>query len=201
MAASETEVANLALGHVGAPAIMDIDDRDNKSAREVTRVFDESARAVGAMANWNCLRTRAVAAQLSTGPIFGWQFQYQLPSDYLKLVSINDLDADVFDDYWDVEQLRLLTDADAANIRYVAHIKDVRKWSPGYTDCVALYMAQRFSTAIRQDRTKTAELKQEFYDRVLPDARKTYANEGRRRPINTTQGSQYNKARRVSTNG
>ena len=201
MAVSPTDIANLALGHIGAPPIMDLDDRDNKSAREVKRVFDSSIAAVGRMHTWNCLKQRTQAAQLTIKPIFGWAEQYQLPSDYLKMVSLNDKDREDFSDLWEIEGDKLLTDETEANIRYIAHLTNTVLYDPNFVDCVAMFIAQRIATPIRQDRTKAAELKQEFFERILPDARKTDANEQRQGPINTTAGSGYIKSRRISTAG
>ena len=200
MAASETEVANLALSHIGSPNITSLTERDNESAREIRRVFPASRRYIASKHKWNCMTRRVVAAQISIGPVFGWEFQYQLPADYITMVSLNGNDAEQYSDYWDIEGRRLLTSADVANIRYIADVVNVTEWSAGFVQCVALHIAAQIATPIRQDDRKAAQLEARLEDRVLPDARKTDANERRRRPIDTTRGSQYLRSRYVSTN-
>jgi len=201
MAAGETEIANIALGHIGAPKIQDIEDRENKSAREAKRIFASSRRAIAAKHKWNCLTKRAIAAQLTVKPIFGFAEQYQLPTDYITMVELNGLDVEKITDRWKVEGLLLLSDADSANIIYVADVTNVSEWSPGFEQCVALHMAAQLATTIRQDGVKAAELESRLEDRALSDARKTDSNEANLRPIDTTSGSQYIKSRRRSTNG
>ena len=130
MAVSKTDIANGALQHIGAPAIKDIDDIQSKSAKEIKKVFDETVAEVGAMHKWNCLKRRAYGAQLSDKPIFGWEYQYRLPSDNLLVVSVNDKDNESGEPNWEVEGDLLLTNDEEAKIRYIAHILDTSLYSP-----------------------------------------------------------------------
>ena len=168
-------------------------------------LFGSSTRAVGAMHKWNCLKMRAFGALQPVKPLFeidgGWANQFKLPADFLTLISVNGLDAERYNDKWEIEGDMLLTNTDVARLRYIGHERDVVKWTPGYVDAVAFYLASRACTPIRQDKAKSAELKQEFWDRVLPDAKKTDSNEQRRRTIDTTFGSRYDRSRNVSTLG
>ncbi len=205
MAVSETEVANIAGVHIGAPPIMDIDDRDNKAARIYKRLFSSCTRAVGAMHKWNCLKRRNFGALQPVKPLFeidgGWANQFKLPADYLTMISMNGLDAERYHDLWEIEGDMLLANVDVARLRYIGHERDVVKWTPGFVQAVAFYLASQACTPIRQDKAKSAELKQEFWDRALPDAKKTDSNEQRRKPIDSMLGSQYDRSRNVSTLG
>lgn len=205
MATTETEVANIAGVHIGAPKIMDIDDRDNKTARVFKGLFDSTVAAVGAMHKWNCLKKRAFGARQLDKPLFaaegGWAEQFRLPADFLTMVSINGLDAERHSDKWEIEGDFVLMNAEEARLRYIAHIRNVVTWKPGFVDAVAFYLASRACTPIRQDKAKSLELKQEFWERVLPDAKKTDSNEVNQRTIDSTFGSAYDRARNVSTLG
>lgn len=180
---------------------MDLDDRENKTAREIKKVYDLSVAEVGEMHKWNCLIRRAVAAQQATKPAFGYAFQYKLPADFLRLVTLNGNEADEERDLWDVETDLLLTDADIAQIRYVAHIRDTTVYRPGFVMALQHWLGSKIATPIRQDSNKATELRNEFFERVLPLAKTMDGNERNRKTYDQTRGSQYIRARRVSTKG
>ena len=180
---------------------MDIDDRENKSAREVKRIFDISVAEVGEMHKWNCLMRRAVAALQQTKPPFGYENQFKLPSDFLRLVTLNGNEADEERDLWDVEGNMLLSDTDIAEIRYVAHIRDTTIYRPGFVMGLQHWIAAKVATPIRQDTAKADSLRNEFFERILPLAKTTDGNERKRKTYDQTRGSQFIRSRRVSTKG
>ena len=202
MATDSVEIANLALAHIGGGEVRDLENEDSTEARAIKRVYNQTVLDVAGDHKWNCLKARTVAAQLAVTPIGdGWEYQYELPADYVQMVSINGKDVERNSQFYEVEGRRLLTNEEEANIRYIKYQPDVTQWSPWYVQCVALLLGSRIAVPIRQDSGKAVDLKKEYYDVVLPAMRNKDAGEQRRKPIDTTKGSQYIKARRVSTNG
>jgi hypothetical protein len=204
MAVSRTDIANAALGRVGAKPIMDLDDPDSLTARICKLVFDPTIEEVGRSAEWNCLKDRADLAQLSETPAFGWAYQYQLPTGCLKLVKLNGTasDADPSDEY-EIEGKKILTDAETAKIQYIKFTTDTNQYDSLFIDAVVVLLAAKIAIPIRGGgfAEMTAALKSEYEQVALPKARKRDAAERKRVRYNPASESRFIRARRFSTNG
>jgi hypothetical protein len=199
--ASKTDIANQALSRIGAKTIMDLDDTTSTSARVVKNVFEQSVREVGRFHDWNCLMERSNLAQLSTPPAFGWEYQYQLPTNCLKLCTVNGYEIGDNEDAYDVEGRKILTDSDECKITYVAYKEDTGEYDPLFVEALVVYIAAKIATSIRQDENLASQLKQEFYQYALPKARKKDGNEKRQRRIDIANDSDWIRSRVTSTTG
>lgn len=96
--ASEVDIANLALAHLGDNAtVASIDPPEGSAQAEHCARFYPIARdSLLEMHNWNFSMKRAVLAQVST-PWTEWQYAYAMPSDCVNPVSVIPPDAN--DDY------------------------------------------------------------------------------------------------------
>lgn len=204
MALSKTDIANQALGRVGAAAIMSLDDQDNKSAREVKLVFEQSVRELGRTSEWNCLKARANLAQLTDSPAFGWSYAYQLPADFIRLVKLNGTDGDDYPgDEYEIEGLSLLTDEAEAKIQYIAYREDTNVYDPLFVDALVVLIASKIAVPLRGgDYTEMAAgLRREYETVTLPRARQKDASERKRRRYDPTSESRWLWSRFSSTNG
>jgi len=119
--ASQVEIANRALTKLGAARIISFDD-DNKQARAVKSMFEIVRDAELRAHLWSFSVKRVSLAALSTTPTWGFDYEYQLPSDYLRLVQVNDVyPGPSLDDYrnasvaeYVVESRKILTNLRAA---------------------------------------------------------------------------------------
>ncbi|GAF93084.1 unnamed protein product, partial [marine sediment metagenome] len=92
MALTEQEVIhNLALGRIGEYGVEDTTaSRALKQNQLCIRYFDQ-ARDVTLRAHpWNEAKKRVVIAQDSDDAVFGYDRQYTPPTDYLRILSVND---------------------------------------------------------------------------------------------------------------
>lgn len=202
MALSATDICNLALARIGEEAIMDITDDSIKSARACNVAFEPVAREVARMGEWNCLKKRVALAQIAEAPAFEWEYQYQLPSDFISLVEVNGSDYHgQAQDKWEIEGRVLLTDAETANIRYIAYVEDTAQWDSLFSNAVAVLLAARIAVLIRQDENLATALIREFESVALPRARMKDGNERRVRRFDPTLESRFIAARHFSTNG
>lgn len=203
MAVSTTDICNLALARVGAQSIMDIDDADSKGARACKNAFEATVREVSRARPWNALKARAALAELSTAPAFGWAKQFQLPTDFIRLLKLNGVDVTNDDpgDFFEIEGKQLLTDADTADIQYIAYKDDPNAYDPLMVDCVVVLLASKIAVPMRQDEAMAANLRQEYERVTLPRAGKTDGNERKGRRYDPCSESRFIAARRSSTNG
>ena len=127
--ASRTAIANLALGHFGQYRIDDIDER-TPTAEAVRDCWDICQDSVLRAHHWNFATAIAVLTQLATAPVFGWTYQWTLPSDFLKLVSCNEVFSGVRDTEFTVRGGVLCTMEHKAQIEYVKRITACELWDP-----------------------------------------------------------------------
>jgi hypothetical protein len=195
MATSETEICNIALGHLGEAPITSLDE-DSKAARACNLHYaltrDELLRAH----RWNFAKTRLVLTELAEAPAFTWAHQFQLPADCLRVVEFNDQEiGDWISEEYEIEGRALLTDADAANIVYIKKEIDVSLYDPLFVQALALKLGIIISEQIRGTTSKTEELTRAYERLAGPLAKRVDANEGRRRKGNLPLNSQAIRAR------
>lgn len=203
MADGRTDIANLALNHVGEPPIMDLDDDNHPTARIVKLIFNPTIREVGRDHVWNCLKKRDIAAKLVLAPIFGYANQFQLPTDFLRLVELNGSDVNERKIDYEIEAgpaggRVLLSDAEEAKIQYIHFTEDTTIFDSLFTEALAILMASKIATQIRQD-AKGVELLQRYKQSALPGARKVDSNERRRRPHDNRERSRSLSSRITGT--
>lgn len=118
-----TDLANSALAYLGDSAITDISDTTNKPARLCNqfaqRAIDETLR----LGRWNtATRRKALVADVAA-PAFGYTYQYKLPGDFLRMLEVNGEEWQDSSEFFEIEDDRLLSDEDTAQIRYIARIE------------------------------------------------------------------------------
>jgi hypothetical protein len=195
MATSETEICNIALGHLGEAPITSLDE-DSRAARACNLHYaltrDELLRAH----RWNFAKTRLVLTELAETPAFTWAHQFQLPADCLRVVEFNDQEiGDWISEEYEIEGRALLTDAEAANIVYIKKEIDVSLYDPLFVQALALKLGIIISEQIRGTTSKTEELTRAYERLAGPLAKRVDANEGRRRKGNLPLNSQAIRAR------
>ena len=146
---SKTEVANTALSIVGEQPISSFSD-NSRSARVVANRYDDVRRSVLREHFWNAAKARQKLAKLAQAPPFGWNYQYQLPSDWLRLVRINGRDP--LSERYEIEGLKLLTDMDPVRLVYIRDEQDPSKWDALLREAVAARLASEIAVPIVQSR-------------------------------------------------
>lgn len=181
MASSETEIGNLALAHLGEAAVESFDE-DNAASRALALHYAPTRDEVLRSHRWNFAIKRAALSALADAPPFRWAKQFALPTDCLRICEINDTEiGDVISEEYVVEGRRILTDAEAINLVYVARFATVAHFDSLFVRALALRLAVVVSETIRGTTGKTAELMQAYERATAPLARRVDANEGRRR--------------------
>src|SRR5690242_18224950 len=86
---TETEIVNSALRRVGGKRIMDISEPVG-AAGIASDVFASERDSLLRSGTWNFAVTRAQLAPLSTTPVFGFQYAFAIPSDNMRIISVQD---------------------------------------------------------------------------------------------------------------
>lgn len=195
MATSDTEICNIALGHLGEAPISSLAE-NNKAGRACQLHYKLTRDEVLRSHRWNFAKDRAKLTELSDTPVFGWARHFELPTDCLRVVEFNDQEiGDVVTDEYEIEGRKLLTNADEARIVYIKREEEVEKYDPLFVQALALKLSIILSEQIRGATGKTQELTQAYERLAGPLARRIDANEGRRRKGTLPMNSRAIRAR------
>lgn len=182
--ASQVEIANRALTKLGAARIISFGD-DNKQARAISSMFDHVYKSEMRTHVWSFTIKRAALAALTTVPAWGYSYEYQLPSDYLRLLQVDEIFTGVFlDDYvntdtkeYAIEQGKILTDLGAPlKIKYCADVDDTSQWDATFVEAIAARLAYELAEDLTQSNTKKADAMTD-YQRAMSAAIRSNAIE------------------------
>lgn len=168
--ASVVDVANRALTKLGAARITSLSD-DNKQARSINSCFSTLLDAELRQNRWTFAIKRAELPALSETPTFGFNYQYALPADFLRLDMINDMYPSVsLDNYistevadYAIENKMILTDLEAPlKIRYGANVSDPNLWDSLFIEALACRLAAEICEDLTQSSGKRTQAWNEY---------------------------------------
>lgn len=172
MSDSIIKICNIALTLAGEPTITSLAE-SSKPARLCDLRFSDIRDAVLRAHPWNCATKRAELARLEAAPAFGFTYQFQLPTDYLRLIDMDDPDME-----FKIEGRQVLTSSTSVKMRYVYRVVDVAFLDELCRQAIAARLAHEICMAI----TRSAERSQMLwnsYKEKLAEARFIDAGEGR----------------------
>jgi hypothetical protein len=172
---SVVAIVNQALAKLGETTIVALTD-DVKAARIANDTYAEHRDFVLDEHNWNFARARAQLAASVTGPSWGFDNSFPLPSDCIRPFVVNE--ENEFSNRWKVEGKAIVTDMDAPlEILYVSRVTDPDTMPPRFRQLLATYCAWQWCEAITGSDQKKADLESE-YARKLAVARSRDGQEG-----------------------
>jgi hypothetical protein len=175
--ASVIQVANRALTKLGSNRITSLSD-DVKAARSISSCFEDLRDDELRTNRWQFAMFRTTLAALADAPTFGYQYQYALPPDFLRLDMINDqYPSAVMDNYigaetqeYQIEGNVILTDIGAPlKLRYIRRIEDPNQWDVNFREMLASRIAMEICEDLTQSDTKKAGAQRD-YDRAKRSA-------------------------------
>lgn len=155
------ELANLAIGRIGKPAIATMDE-GNATANFVNLYLGEVIDAVLDVANWRCLLARADFARLSSVPAFGYLYEYQLPVGFHHPVAVEMETSD-----YEIEGDRLLTDSSYVRMIFTRRPDDPAVLSPWVYKLIVCELAVRLTTPLTSSEGLIQRLMSERNDQLV----------------------------------
>jgi hypothetical protein len=147
---SSTDICNLALDLLSAGTVQDIETPSNATEELLQRWYGLTRKKLLREHPWNFAIRRAQLAASSTAPAFGYNKQYPVPADFVRLLTINDSvytsDVPAPSSHYKVENNHILTsnlfaDASVLNITYVSDFTTVSQMDPLFVDLLAYEIA------------------------------------------------------------
>lgn len=157
MASSKTEIANIALAHLGVgKEIANLDTENSAEANTIRRFYETARDEVLRDFNWSFTTKFATLAEIEEDPTDEWSYSYRYPSDCLKLRRIlsgtrNDSRQSrvPYKLGQDSEGLLLYTDMEDAEIEYTVRVEDTSLYPADFTMAfsykLAFYSAPRLA--------------------------------------------------------
>jgi hypothetical protein len=169
------KICNRALSRLGCTIISAMDDGSNEAAY-CTELLPEAVQAVLSAYDWNDAKKRAELAPLSAAPAFGFDYQFQLPSDYLRPIAI-----DAGEYPFSLEGQQILTDSDAVTIVYIARPADPANMAPYLQKAISLALALDLTTPLTKSDSMTSRIAALYQQAIVEgkrdDARGNYEGE------------------------
>lgn len=160
MAGSKVDICNLALTSLGQKRITSLVTNDEDSAR-CNAIFDDMRDELMASFPWSFATTRASLSQLAETPEYEFDYQYQLPTNLLRLLEINEVDIGSVNHK--VEGRKLLLDESSVKIKYIKRETDIAKYTPGFITSLAARLAAELAFSY----TASSTASKGYYDVYL----------------------------------
>ncbi len=170
MAASDIEIVNRALTLLGVDPINSLSD-PTKAAATASRLYNDTRAATFRSHPWNCLIRRASLPQDAQTPAYEYTYQFVLPADFLRLLTLEDVNGQ-----YSIESRRILYNGDTLKIKYIALLTDVPSYDTLLVDALTARLAADLAHPLLQSTTAMEEMWQ-LYELKLREAKFVDAQE------------------------
>lgn len=191
MSASDVSICAAALLRLGDSPINSLDEQSNRSIL-CANLYAQARDFIIRRHTWNCCITRAALAPLTTAPAFDWTYQFLLPPECLRVLSIGE-DGDF--QPWRVEGSSsgriLLCNENPCYLRYVFRNEDPATWDPGLIEAVTDYLTELLAYPI----TKSLGVVEAMASKKERDAKVSRAIDGQEDIAETSGDAPFIAAR------
>tara|TARA_Y100000385_G_scaffold280815_1_gene332571 strand:- start:103 stop:684 length:582 start_codon:yes stop_codon:yes gene_type:complete len=169
--ASEVDICNGALNQLGASTILTLTE-DSKNARLCNARYTQIRDSIFRSHLWNCLMKRVELAKDTETPSWGFSYQFTLPADCLRVVTILNYDYD-----YKIEGRKILANHGTVKIQYVARVTDPNQYDELLRETISAGLASDIAYAITSSNPVASNMIALFQDK-LREARFVDATEG-----------------------
>lgn len=169
--ASVVDICNGALNQLGASTILTLTE-DSKNARLCNARYTQVRDSLFRSHPWNCLIKRVELARDTEVPSWGFSYQFTLPADCLRVLTILNYDYD-----YKVEGRKILANHGTVKIQYVARIDDANQYDELLRETLSSALGADIAYAITSNNT-TSQNMIVSYQEKLRDARFVDSTEG-----------------------
>lgn len=148
------------------------DEGEIRSANLCNVFYDQALNETLRIYPWNCATKRAVPVRLTDDPAFGYKYAFQLPNDYVRVLSVtSDPNYGETGMQWVVEGGKILCDYSVIYLKYIHTIDNVNCLDSLATNALVLKLALKLSVPLQIETKMANGIIQELEQVVLPAAR------------------------------
>lgn len=151
------DLCNMALGRIGAGRITGLTEESNE-AIYCNLWYEHTRNEVLRSRAWKSATETQALAQLSSTPLFGWQYQYSMPTDprALRIISVYPKSK------FERQGRKILSDESTLSLKFVAEISDPNDLDEILAEVIALRLASKLATAVANDKELSKDLVREY---------------------------------------
>lgn len=176
MATSSVDVINNALILLGANIITSLDEGSNESTI-AGKLWDDVRRGCLRIHPWNFALKEIELPAVTGGSDFKHNFQYNLPADFIRLITVYD------DSAYKLKGKSIYTNKDTCKIRYIYDNVDTTSWDASFSNAVAYKMAAELAYPITKS-TSLMDAMTNMFIRFTSEARVIDGSEDIEDPLN-----------------
>lgn len=169
---SPVDICNLALDDLKQLPIKSITTPVSNAEQVCARNYDATRRECLFAHPWKfAIKRIQLTPNPATEPLFGYLYAYDLPDDYIRMITVGDDYIGDLRQSFEIEDNQLLAvsgdvvfDGTTKDVRYMRDIVDVNKFSPGFVTYFRLKLAIRMSNKFNVSEGIKKELKADFQE-------------------------------------
>lgn len=166
MSTSAVSICSNALLLLGDRPISSFSENNDRT-RLVANLYEYKRDRVLRAHPWNCATKRVILSPDSSSPAFGWLYQFQLPNDWLRTLSVGE---DGSADDYAIEGRKIMMNSDVCMLRYIWNNSVESTWDSLLVEAMTQVMVAALTYAITKSTSKQAT-EEEIVKRVLKEAR------------------------------
>lgn len=169
--ASIVEISNSALNQLGASTILSLTE-NSKNGRLCNARYETIRDSVLRSHPWNCAIKRVSLAANTTNPAWGFQREFNLPVDCLRVLQIENYSSN-----YKIEGRKIVSNDASIKLIYVATITDPNEMDVLLRESISAALAADIAYAVTANAAIAREMKAN-YELKIKDARFVDATEG-----------------------
>lgn len=180
---SAIQMASNALILLGHPPISDFSE-PGAGARSASNLYESTYRDLLSGTRWRFATKKIVLSRLTESPLNEYEYQYQLPSDFLYIIRVTD------NSDYEVYQDKIYSDIPTLSIDYVYRVDE--SFLPPYFAVLMEYeLAKKLAIPVTANSTRAAL----YEDMAMKQLKKARYLDSSQRPADEVVGSTYVDAR------
>lgn len=171
MGTTIVDICNSALIKIGLERINNITD-NNRRAIFCNDEYYKQRDYVLRAHPWNFATKRAELAQTTNTPLYEFDYEYQIPSDCLRIIDIEP----PMNDYR-IEGNKLLSNETSMFVRYISREEDTSLYDSNFADALAYKLAAELAYPLVQSQELMDRMNKR-YKEIMAEAKSFNAQEG-----------------------
>lgn len=153
---SKVEICNVALVNLGADTIVSLTE-DTKQARECNVIYETVRKELLRGHPWNFAIARQELASEVAAPAFEYSYQFNLPSDCLRVLKVYDYISE-----FKIEGSKILSDDSTLKVVYIKSEEDPETFDSSFAYLLSLGIAAEIAYSITGSSSQAALMRQRY---------------------------------------
>ena len=134
-------------------------------------IYEELRDTMLEVHQWNFAVKRVKMGQLLATPGFEWAYAYQLPADFMRLITVHAGSSGGDRVPYKIENGTVVSDATNLSLRYISRVEDPNLMPATFRTALSKLMASRLAVGLANDRLLAEGLYYQYRDEDLPVAK------------------------------